>query len=237
MQRSYLTNAPATPPATTPAPAPTTDTYTATAALAFKATASASGTSLGVIPQGANVGSIQATSGSWAKVTYNGKTGWVQRSYLTNAPAAPPATTPAPAPTTDTYTATAALAFKATASASGTSLGVIPQGANVGSIQATSGSWAKVTYNGKTGWVQRSYLTNAPAAPPATTPAPAPTTDTYTATAALAFKATASAGGTSLGVIPQGANVGKIQATSGSWAKVTYNGKTGWVQRSYLIQK
>ncbi|WP_214465931.1 SH3 domain-containing protein [Microbacterium flavescens] len=219
VQRAYLTDtpaAPATPPATTP--------YTATAALAFKATASASGTSLGVIPKGAGVGKIQATSGSWAKVTYDGKTGWVQRAYLTDTPAAP-VTPPATAP----YTATAALAFKATASASGTSLGVIPKGAGVGKIQATSGSWAKVTYNGKTGWVQRAYLTDTPAAP-ATPPATTP----YTATAALAFKATASASGTSLGVIPKGAGVGKIQATSGSWAKVTYDGKTGWVQRAYL---
>ncbi|MHC2999247.1 SH3 domain-containing protein [Microbacterium sp. HJ5] len=213
VQHSYLTTTVPTPPATAPAP-----TNYATAALAFRATASTSSTSFGVIPKGSAVGTILATSASWAKVTYSGKTGWVQRAYLTTTPPAPPA--PAPAPTN--Y-ATAALAFRATASTTGTSLGVIPKGSAVGTILATSASWAKVTYSGKTGWVQRAYLTTTPPGPP-----------TYVATVALAFRATASTAGTSLGVIPKGADVGVILATSASWAKVTYSGKTGWVQRSAI---
>jgi uncharacterized protein YgiM (DUF1202 family) len=212
---------------TKPAPAPAalpSGTFYATAALAFRATAASSGTSLGTIPKGTKVGAIQGLSASWAKVTYNGKTGWVQRSYLSTTPPAIPAGTPAPA-----YYASTALAFRATASTAGTSLGVIPKAAKVGSILATSASWAKVTYNGKTGWVQRASLTTTPPAVPAANPSPV-----YYATAALAFRATASTSGAAYPVIPRGANVGVIQATSASWAKVTHGGKTGWVQRSYL---
>ncbi|WP_442928261.1 SH3 domain-containing protein [Microbacterium sp. USHLN186] len=34
--------------------------------------------------------------------------------------------------------------------------------------------------------------------------------------------------------IPKGKSVGKILASSGSWHKVTYAGKTGWVHKDYL---
>jgi uncharacterized protein YgiM (DUF1202 family) len=216
---------------TTTAPAPTTPppapTYYAAVALAFHATASTAGTSLGVVPQGAHVGPVQGTASSWAKVTYDGKTGWVQHAGLTTTAPAPP--TPPTAPPAQTHYATVALAFHATASTAGTSLGVVPKGANVGPVQATASSWAKVTYDGKTGWVQRAGLTTTAPAP--TTPPPAPT---YYAAVALAFHAIASTAGASLGVVPKGADVGLVQGTSASWAKVTYNGRTGWVQLAGL---
>jgi len=38
-------------------------------------------------------------------------------------------------------------------------------------------------------------------------------------------------------IIPAGANVGVILATSGVWRKVSYAGKTGWVHSAYLVQR
>ena len=105
---------------------------------------------------------------------------------------------------------------------------MIPKGKSVGRILASSGSWRKVTYAGKTGWVYKTYLTTA------TVPSAAPKPATYTTTTAVNLRPTASTSRRALLTIPKGKNVGKVLASSGIWRKVTYAGKTGWVHSAYL---
>jgi uncharacterized protein YgiM (DUF1202 family) len=57
----------------------------------------------------------------------------------------------------------------------------------------------------------------------------------YKATTALNLRPTASTSKKSLLTIPKGKSVGKVLASSGSWRKVTYAGKTGWVLKDYLV--
>lgn len=146
------------PPTTTPAPAPSAVTYKTTAALNLRPTASTSQKPLLTIPKGKDVGQILASNGSWRKVTYAGKTGWVHSDFLTKSTSTSPAPKPV-APKPATYKTTAALNLRPTASTSQRPLLTIPKGKSVGQILASNGSWRKVTYAGKTGWVHKDFLT------------------------------------------------------------------------------
>jgi uncharacterized protein YgiM (DUF1202 family) len=79
----FLTKSTSTSPAPKPAPAQQPATYKTTAALNLRPTASTSQKPLLTIPKGRSVGQILASSGSWRKVTYAGKTGWVHKDFLT----------------------------------------------------------------------------------------------------------------------------------------------------------
>ena len=72
-----------------------------------------------------------------------------------------------------------------------------------------------------------------PAPKPVVKPAPA----SYKTTAALNLRKSPSLKGAKILVIPRGASVGTVKATSGVWRKVTYKGKTGWVHSAYLAKR
>lgn len=100
------TSLPATNPVT-PAPQPTTppvstsgSVYTVTGNLNMRSSDSVSGSVLMVIPKGAVVEYISTAPTGWYQVKYNGKTGFVSHKYVqvTGAPAVIPAPTPEPAP-------------------------------------------------------------------------------------------------------------------------------------------
>ncbi len=60
-----------------------------------------------------------------------------------------------------------------------------------------------------------------------------PATVVKTTTAALNFRATPSASGAKISVIPKGTKL-TVTGTSGVWRKVTYQGRTGWVSGDFL---
>ena len=195
---------------------------------------------------------------TWDKVTVysDGNTGWVKNSFLTQAA---PATTPTPTPgggggggTGGSYTAYVVVPNKGTLNirnGAGTNYGVISKvrhGAEV-TVVSHGKSWDKISYNGRTGWVQNKYLhTTAPSGvDPSTVPDPAVPTPTpkpfepYTAT--VTVKDLNFHRGKGDGY----ANVNgcyKLQAgwtvivleVSGKWAKVDYEGYVGWVHKEYL---
>ncbi|WP_225230331.1 SH3 domain-containing protein [Ureibacillus galli] len=219
--------------------AASTTTYTTTANLNLRSTNSTKGKILLTIPKGKTVNYI-SKSGTWYKVSYNGKTGWVSSDYIktTNAVA-----------TKTTYTTTANLNLRSTNSTKGSILLTIPKGKAVSYI-SKSGDWYKVTYNGKTGWVSSKYVkvatansgtTTKPTTPskPSTSEPSKPSTNdsatksTYTTTANLNLRSTNSTKGSILLTIPKGKTVNYI-SKSGDWYKVTYNGKTGWVSSAYI---
>ncbi|MGZ0712280.1 SH3 domain-containing protein (plasmid) [Coraliomargarita sp. W4R53] len=150
-------------PAATPAPAVKPATYVTTAALNLRSSASTTAKVVILLPKGANVGAVLATSGVWRKVAYVTsskvtKTGWVHSGYLKTATSsAAVAAKPA------TYVTTAALNLRSSASTTAKVVVLLPKGANVGAVLATSGVWRKVSYVTsskvtKTGWVHSGYL-------------------------------------------------------------------------------
>ena len=206
--------------------AATTTKYTTTHALNLRATNSTKGKILLTIPKNKAVTYV-SKSGSWYKVKYNGKTGWVSSKYIKKVTS----TTPKAASTTKTvYKTTAALNLRTTNSTKGKVLLTIPKNKAVTYV-SKSGSWYKVKYNGKTGWVSSKYIKTVKSSKTATSTSTTKTT--YTTTGNLNLRATNSTKGKVLLTVPKGKAVTYI-SKSGSWYKVKYNGKTGWVSSSYI---
>lgn len=186
-------------------------TYTTTANLNLRLSAATWSPVLLTIPSGSSVTYI-STYGSWYKVSYGGKTGYVSSQYVTVSN------------TSAYYKTTDRLNMRLTAASWSDVVTVIPADATVKYV-SRYGSWYKVTFNGKTGYVASAYLT--------ATSAPVPPSDYYKTTANLNLRLSAASWSDVVTTIPSGATV-KYVSRYGSWYKVTYNGKTGYVSADYL---
>lgn len=195
-------------------------TYKTTANLNLRLSAATWSKVLLTIPSGATVNYI-SKYGSWYKVSYGGKTGYVASQYVKQTSSAPTATS-----STKTYTTTVNLNLRKSASTTGTILMTIPTGKRVNYV-STHGSWYKVTYGGKTGYVSSQYVKIA------NTSTTTNSTKAYTTTVNLNLRKSASTTGTVLLTIPSGRTVTYL-GTHGSWYKVSYGGKTGYVASKYL---
>lgn len=203
--------------------------YQTTSNLNMRQTASSKGKILITIPKGKTVSYI-SKSGTWYKVKYGTKTGYVSSSYLKKT-----STTTSAAAKTYTYQTTDNLNLRATASANAKILLSIPKGKNVTYI-STSGSWYKVKYNDKTGYVSSKYIkkTLVTASKPVEVPPVNFTATNYQTTASLNMRETASASGKLIMTIPKGEVVVAASKTNENWYKVKYGTKSGWVSGSYL---
>lgn len=195
-------------------------TYTTTANLNLRLSAATWSPVLLMIPNGATVKYV-STYGSWYKVSYGGKTGYVASQYVKVSTAS--TMTPSSA---SYYKTTVNLNMRLTAASWSTVLTTIPNGATVKYV-SRYGSWYKVSYNGKTGYVASQYL-SATGAPTTTT-----STTSYQTTVNLNMRLSAASWSTVLMTIPNGATV-KYISKYGSWYKVSYGGKTGYVASEYL---
>lgn len=193
----------------------TKTSYQTTDALNLRSSNSTSSKKLLTIPKTTKVTSSYR-KGSWYKLSYKGKTGYVTGSYLKKIESGTSFTK-------TSYTTTDALSLRSAATTSSTRLLTIPKGANVQS-SFKSGNWYKVTYANKTGYVSGSYLKKV------TTPAK---TTVYTTTDRLNFRSSPSTSGKVLTTIPSGTAVDSL-AVKANWHTVQYQGKTGYVMGTYL---
>ncbi|MBO1005103.1 D-alanyl-D-alanine carboxypeptidase family protein [Pseudogracilibacillus auburnensis] len=133
------------------------------------------------------------------------------------------------------YATTANLNLRSGASAKHKVLTVIPKGKQV-TLISKHGTWFKVSYSGKTGYVSSTFLkqvtSNTPK-PPVPSKQPANQTTKYTTTTSLNLRSGASTKHKVLIVIPKGKQVTLI-SKHGTWFKVSYSGKTGYVSSEYL---
>ena len=187
----------------------------------------------------------------WDKVTIDGVTGWMQNQFLTRAEPAP-TTTPSGGGGSSSYTAYVVVPNKGTLrirNGAGTNCAVISNvryGAAV-TVLSHGKTWDKISYNGRTGWVQNKYLhTSAPTdVDPSTVPDPADPTPTpapfveYTATVTIdnlnfhRGKGDGYSNVNGCGKLQSGWTVIVLEE-SGSWSKVEYDGYIGWVYSKYL---
>lgn len=164
-----------------------------------------------VIPKGSTV-SITGYSGSWAKVNYAGKIGYASTSYLANSSVV----------TAELKTTTANLNMRTGPGTGYPIILTIPKGASL-EVTGYSGSWAKVTYAGKNGYANASYLT-----------APSNSTkETNYTTANLNLRTGPGTSYAVVVVIPKGSAV-TIGTPSNGWVKASYYDKTGYVSTAYL---
>ncbi|OLO27007.1 hypothetical protein BTA37_26400 [Priestia megaterium] len=170
--------------------------------------------------------SVVSKSGSWYKINYNGRTGYVSSDYVQAS-----GTTTSPAEST-TYTVTAStLNVRSGAGTNYASIGSVTKGQKL-SVVSKSGSWYKINYNGRTGYVSSGYVqasgtTTAPTTPPAESM-------TYTVTAStLNVRSGAGTNYASIGSVTKGQKL-SVVSKSGSWYKINYNGRTGYVSSDYV---
>ena len=194
-------------------------TYKTTANLNLRLSASTGSKVLLTIPSGATIKYI-STYGSWYKVSYGGKTGYVASQYVKRTTSTTMTTS-----STKAYTTTVNLNLRKSASTRGTILMTIPAGKQVTYV-STYGSWYRVTYAGQTGYVSSEYLK-------ASSPTTTSSTKTYMTTVNLNLRKSASTTGTVLLTIPVGRTV-TYQGTYGSWYKVSYGGMVGYVASQYV---
>ncbi|WP_161515556.1 SH3 domain-containing protein [Priestia megaterium] len=166
--------------------------------------------------------SVVSKSGSWYKINYNGRTGYVSSDYVQ----ASGTTTPPSESTTYTVTAST-LNVRSGAGTSYASIGSVTKGQKL-SVVSKSGSWYKINYNGRTGYVSSDYVQAS-----GTTTPPAEST-TYTVTAStLNVRSGAGTSYASIGSVTKGQKL-SVVSKSGSWYKINYNGRTGYVSSDYV---
>ena len=129
----------------------------------------------------------------------------------------------------DTRTITGRVNFRTGPGKSYSSMGKIEKGKTV-TYLGKSGSWMKIKYNSKTGYIHKNYISG--------------TTETSTSTSTKYV--TPSEGlnmrkgpSTSYSVIKKLAKGTKVtvKSTSNGWSKITVDGSTGYVSSSYLSSK
>ncbi|MBR6414372.1 MAG: SH3 domain-containing protein [Oscillospiraceae bacterium] len=193
---------------------PRTYTITANLCLNMREGPSASGKILAKVPNGALV-KVTEVENDWGKITYDGKTGWVNLYYCRYDGALN---------RYYTIAAYSALKMRDNPSSTGTKvLTSIPQGKIVKVTYFRNG-WGKTTYNGQTGWINLSYCSYKSVID-----------RNYIVTCGgktLAFRADHSSSTTILDRIPDGTLL-HIDYFFDSWGRTTYNGKTGWVNLFY----
>jgi len=168
---------------------------------------------------------LRATSGAWSKVTYRGKTAYMARKSLGKKSAK------------KLYAAEDIKLRKENDSASD-ALCQIKAGAVVYALDE-QGSWFKALHQGYTGFVPKSALAaKKPKATKKPTPAPTPTPApeaAYAKAKIRLYKRPSTSSQT--GTIPKGAALTRYHYNSKSWAKVGYQGKTGYVAAKYLLEE
>lgn len=191
--------------------------YLTTASVNFRSGPGSSYLSYALLPRGTKVQYI--SGGTWSKVIHNGKTGYIHSSYLSPEQAEKVTTTP--------YVTTASVNFRSGPGTGYPSLGLLSKGTEVGLI-SSSGSWAKVVYGGKTGYISSSYLSAQTAASVETKP--------YLTRTSVNFRTGPGTSYASIRLLASGTEVGLI-STAASWSKVVHEGKTGYIASSYLMPK
>ena len=225
-------------------------TITATS-LRVRSAANTTSTILGNLKQGEKV-TVLGKANGWAKIAYNGKEGYVSLEFvkLEGKPIEKPVEKPAEKPpenivmgTQETGTITAtSLRVRSAANTTSTILGNLKQGEKV-TVLGKANGWAKITYNGKEGYVSLEFvkLEGKPVEEPAEKPAEKPpenivtgTQETGTITAtSLRVRSAANTTSTILGNLKQGEKVTVLGKANG-WAKITYNGKEGYVSLEFV---
>lgn len=120
-----------------------------------------SGTSsvLGVLKKG-DVVTVTEVKNGWNKITYNGKTGYIDHRYLTEGGSTTTNTTTSTTTTTTYATVNTALNLRSSASNSASIIGYLKQGEQITILEQNSSGWYKVLVDGKTvGYVYGKYVT------------------------------------------------------------------------------
>ena len=169
---------------------------------------------------------ILGTENGWNKITIGSLTGYMRADYVAAGAAPAPA-----APTTGTgYINGIGVRMRSGPSTTSQILGSYNTGTAM-TVTGSSGNWYAVTYNGKSGYVCKDYMTMT--APANTTPAPASGTAGTVKGNYVRLRSGAGTSYSILGTYNNGTPL-TITGTNGSWYAVTINGKSGYMSSTYV---
>lgn len=172
------------------------------------------------------------TSGSWAKVTVNGKTGYVYSKYLTSGSSSS-STTPSTTSSKTVYITASALNVR---SGPGTSYGVVG-GLSKGksaTVVGTSGSWYKIKYGSGYGYISSKYTSSSAVDSDSGSSSTTSSSKTmYCTVSGLNVRSGKGTSYASKGTLSYGQQVSVVN-TSSYWYKIKYGSGYGYVGSSYL---
>ncbi|MGX4600812.1 C40 family peptidase [Faecalimicrobium sp. JNUCC 81] len=194
----------------------------------FRTGPSTSNSSIGKLNKGTEVGFISESNG-WAKISYNGKIGYMSSQYLSNKGNAPSGDNSVKSTKVVTENS---VNFRTGPSTSNSSIGKLNKGTEVGFISESNG-WSKISYNGKIGYMSSQYLSNKGNAPSGDNSVKSTKVVTENS---VNFRTGPSTSNSSIGKLNKGTEVGFISESNG-WSKISYNGKIGYMSSQYLGDK
>ena len=202
------------------------DTRTITGRVNFRTGPSKQYDSMGKIEKGKTV-TYLGSNGSWRKIKYNSKTGYVHKDYISEGTSTS---------TSEKYVNTAAgLNVRKGPSTSYARIATLTNGTKV-KVITTSGDWSKVTSGSITGYVSNQYLSSK-------SPSSGNTSDNDSNETSITKYVDASVGlnvrkgaGTNYSVITTLSHGTKVtvKSTSNGWSKITNGSITGYVSSTYL---
>ncbi|MCK5129880.1 MAG: SH3 domain-containing protein [Clostridiales bacterium] len=213
----------------TPTPTPTTtvetgkvELSTSSSRLRLRSGASTTSAILGHVPHGATVKVLEKLTSGWMKVEYSGLTGYVSGKYVK-------VSTPQDT-TIGTIKDCSMLNVRSGPGTSNSVLRQVNSGDKV-TILASADGWYKITYESKEGWVSGKYVSINSGS---TTPPPTTTTGKGTITASsLRVRKGAGLNYSQIGSLPKNTVV-DILGESGSFYKIDFSGKTGYISKTYV---
>ncbi|MGL5616215.1 MAG: SH3 domain-containing protein [Sarcina sp.] len=202
---------------------------------------------------------ITGESGSWYKIDFNGKVGYVSKEFMkvvstggstggnnnggsTGGNTGGTTNPGTPSESTKTGKVTGLSTSLNVRSGAGTNYGVIGSLSLNATVKITgeSGTWYKIDFNGKTGYVSKQYITITSSGNTGgstgggnNSGSTVKTGTVYNITTKLNVRSSASTSGSVIGQLSNGAKV-SITGESGNWYKIDYNGKVGYVSKDFV---
>lgn len=207
--------------------------------LNVRSAANLSSSVIGSLRNGASV-SILGQTGSWYKIKYDSKIGYVSSSYISssnnsNSSSNNSSTTSTGKGTVKLSSTSSSLNLRANPSLSSQILGGLSHGSSVDILDKT-GSWYKIKYGSKIGYVSSEFITTSTTSSNNNSSV----TNNKFGTVYLSNKYSTlnvrKNSGTNSSVISSLANGSKVEilASTGQWYKIKFNNTTGYVYSQYI---
>ncbi len=188
---------------------------------------------LGTLVDG-NTVTVTSTEDGWAKIEYYGTAAYVKAEYLTETTSGVVETLKiTELSATGTVTGTTTLNVRSGAANTTEKLGVLDRGDSVTITGKTSNNWYQISFNGKTGYVNSIYI-KLDTAEEDVTVSKLSATGTVTGTTTLNVRSGSANTTDKIGVLDRGDTVTITGKTSNNWYRISFDGKTGYVNSIYI---
>lgn len=185
---------------------------------------------LDVVPAGASVRATDA-SGNWAKVTYDGQTGYVSAAYFTRVDSADEGTATSGSGSATTNTAVNVRTGPGTSYRIVTTLDA---GAPLRLTGVESGSWTQITYDGATRWLFSAYVTGGNSGSGGTDAGEPTATGQVRTTDSVYMRTEGYLGAPAVGILPGDSIVDVTGETTAAYTEVVYRGERVWISSKYI---